>query len=54
MISYYLDRGHPLNPQKGLLDLSYYEKLFYIASMELNHEEELDEKIALNPFIKKK
>lgn len=51
MISYYIDRGHEI---KELLGLSYYERLFYIASMELNHEEDLDEKISLNPFIRKK
>lgn len=51
MISYYLDRGHTI---QELLGLSYYERLYHIASMELNHEEDLDEKIALSPFIKKK
>lgn len=54
MIAYYLDKGHPLNPQKGLLDLSYYEKLFHIACAEQMHEEHIDDEIALSPFTKKK
>lgn len=51
MISYYLDRGHTI---KELLGLSYYERLYYVASMELNHDEDLEEKITFNPHIKKK
>jgi len=51
MIAYYLDRGHPI---KELLSLSYYENLFYKAAMLKNKEENLDEKIALNPFVEKK
>lgn len=51
MIAYYLDKGHPL---KELLNLDYYEKLFYKACMLKNKEEDIDEKISLNPFIKKK
>ena len=51
MIAYYLDRGHTI---KELLSLSYYEKLFMKACMLKNKEEDTDEKIILNPFIKKK
>jgi hypothetical protein len=51
MIAYYLDRGHTI---KELLNLGYYENLFMIACMLKNKEENLDEKIALNPYIKKK
>lgn len=51
MIAYYLDRGHTI---QELLSLSYYEKLFYKAAMFKNKEEDLDEKITMNPFLKKK
>lgn len=51
MIAYYLDRGHTLNE---LLNLDYYSKIFYLSSMLANHEEDIEEKIALNPFIEKK
>lgn len=51
MISYYLDRGMDL---EKLLNLSYYEKVFYIASMAFQTEDALDTQIALNPFIEKK
>ena len=51
MISYYLDRGMDL---EKLLNLSYYEKVFYIASMVFQTEDALDTQIALNPFIQKK
>ena len=51
MIAYYLDRGHSI---KELLSLSYYEQLFMTAAMLKNKEEDTDEKIALNPFLKKK
>lgn len=51
MLAYYLDRGHTLNE---LLNLDYYSKLFYISAMLSNHEEDIEEKIALNPFIEKK
>jgi len=51
MIAYYLDKGHSI---KELLGLSYYEKLFYKAAMLKNKEENVDEQIALNPFLKKK
>ena len=36
MLHYYLEKGHTL---KSLLNLSFTEKLFYIASMELTGEE---------------
>lgn len=51
MIAYYLDKGHTI---KELLGLSYYEKLVHIACAEQMHDEDLDEKIELNPFVKKK
>ena len=51
MISYYLDRGMDL---EKLMNLSYYEKVFYIASMVFQTEDSLDTQIALNPFIEKK
>ena len=51
MISYYLDRGMDL---EKLLNLNYYEKVFYIASMCFQTEDSLDTQIALNPFIEKK
>ncbi|MGE5627831.1 MAG: hypothetical protein ACM3X7_06905 [Solirubrobacterales bacterium] len=46
-----MDRGHTL---ENLLSLGYYEKLFYIACMLKNKEEDTDEKITLNPFLKKR
>ncbi len=36
MLHYYLEKGHSL---KSLLNLSYTERLFYMASMELTGEE---------------
>lgn len=36
MLHYYLEKGHSL---KSLLNLSYTEKIFYIASMEVTGEE---------------
>ena len=51
MLSYYLDRGIDLDK---LMNLSYYEKVFYIASMVFQTEDSLDTQIALNPFITKK
>ncbi|XAO13707.1 hypothetical protein TPELBph1_CDS0013 [Terrisporobacter phage TPELB_ph1] len=43
MYSYYLNKGIDLNK---LMNLSYLEKQFYIASMEVNREYE-DSKISL-------
>jgi len=51
MIAYYLDRGHSL---EYLMNLGYYEKIIFQASMFKNKVEDMDEKIALNPFLKKK
>ncbi|CUU47343.1 hypothetical protein [Clostridium beijerinckii] len=51
MLAYYINKGHDL---QKLIDLGYYEKMFYIASMHKLHDEDIDEKIALNPFLTRK
>ena len=51
MLSYYINRGHNLD---YLINLSYYEKKFFISSMSYENEASIEEKIALNPFIEKR
>ncbi len=51
MYAWYINRGHTLNE---LLNLGFYERMFYIASMEKAHKDDIEEKIALNPFLKRK
>ncbi|WP_238948859.1 hypothetical protein [Clostridium sp. YIM B02569] len=51
MLAYYINKGHDL---QKLIDLGYYEKMFYIASMHKLHDEDIDEKIALSPFLTRK
>ncbi|WP_205448294.1 hypothetical protein [Clostridium botulinum] len=51
MYAWYLNKGHDL---QKLLNLGYYEKMFYIAAMQQTHEEDIEEKVALNPFLKRK
>ncbi len=50
MYAWYINRGgHTLDE---LLNLGYYERMFYIATMEKAHEEDIAEKIEL--FLKRK
>nr|DAR08847.1 MAG TPA: hypothetical protein [Caudoviricetes sp.] len=51
MLSYYINRGHKLD---YLLNLTYCEKQFFISSMSYEHDTDMEEKIAMNPFIEKK
>lgn len=51
MLSYYINKGFKL---EYLLNLSYYEKMFFISSMSYQKEESIEEKIALNPFLESK
>ena len=48
MLSYYINRGHSLD---YLLKLNYYQKMFFISSMSYEHEKNIKEQIALNPFL---
>ena len=51
MYAWYINKGHTL---QELLNLGYYERMFYIAAMYKLHDEDIDEKIDLNPFLKRK
>ena len=51
MYMWYLNHGHTLDE---LLNLGYYERQFYIAAAEKFHEDDINEKIDLNPLWKRK
>ena len=51
MYAWYINRGHTL---QELLNLGYYERMFYIAAMYKLRDEDRDEKMGLNPLVERK
>ncbi|KAI3344991.1 hypothetical protein ACTFIN_01510 [Clostridium cagae] len=51
IIAHYVDKGKFPNE---IINLPYYEKMVAYACILQNHNEDIEEKVALNPFLKRK
>ena len=51
LIAHYVDKGRFPNE---VINLPYYERILAFACILQNHEDDINEKVDLNPFLKRK